>query len=252
MPAGIAASRSDPPAKRSRLPPTVGRNRTRTTTSMLAHVLLPDRRSARDDFRGRSPTSFVYISRHVSMVRRARYRSVPGEPSSRTPERQRPVRTRDCRASEPACPPGPPHTRRTTLRGSDAVHLVTGRRTDRDHRARDVSAGYRVLGPTQPERESEQVRLTGHQMPGPAIETSRVHAHQRLVVGDHGSGDLLELQHISRSVPVLHDGLHRVVCRGRPLDAASHPTVPLGWVHGVTPRTWVIGVEGWRWCGDLH
>ena len=96
-----------------------------------------------------------------------------------------------------------------------AEHLVAhgepgDRRADRDDGAGDVQAGHPVLRPAEPEpHHPHQVRRAGHQMPGPPIDTGRVHPDQHLVVGDDRSGDPCRAQHLGGAVTVLHDRPHR-------------------------------------------
>ena len=104
----------------------------------------------------------------------------------------------------------------------DPEHLVADgepghRGADGHDGAGDVAAGHRVLRPAEAEHEAQQVGLAGHQVPGAAVETGRVHPHEHLLVADLGPGDPVARRSTSAEpYAVLDDRPHRVRRSGRP------------------------------------
>jgi hypothetical protein len=97
---------------------------------------------------------------------------------------------------------------------AEAVHLVADgepghRGADGGHRAGEVAPGHGIPRPAESEREAQQVRLAGHQVPGAAVDAGRVHPDQHLVVPGLREGDAGQPQHLGGAVPVLHDRPHR-------------------------------------------
>ena len=88
----------------------------------------------------------------------------------------------------------------------DAEHLVAGREprdrgSDRHDGAGDVESGYPVLRGAEPETEqSEEVRLAGHHVPGPAVQPRRLDVNEHFVIGDLGPRDLGEAQDVGGAV----------------------------------------------------
>jgi hypothetical protein len=88
--------------------------------------------------------------------------------------------------------------------------------------ARQISPGHPV--PRSPEAEAgdpHQVGLAGHQVPRAAVEASRVHPNQNLLVADVRASDALVSQDINCAVAVLHDGLHLAGLRRPPLSCGA-------------------------------
>ena len=94
-----------------------------------------------------------------------------------------------------------------------AHHLVAGLearngRADRLDRPREIPTPDADLGSAQPERETSEVRLPGHDVPHVGTATGRVHPDEDVFLPDHRILDVSQFQHIGRSVPVLNDRLH--------------------------------------------
>jgi hypothetical protein len=115
------------------------------------------------------------------------------------------------------------------------AHAEPGHRgPGRDDRAGDIDAGHPILRPAEPEPDDpHQIRGARHHVPGPRIQTCRVHAEQHLMVGDLGSVDPRRPEHLDRAVAVLHDRPHldprrRLVRNGgrQALAGKSHDRFP--------------------------
>ena len=77
--------------------------------------------------------------------------------------------------------------------------------------ASDVHPQRGDLWFAQPEsgnNEANHVRKAGHHMPDAAIQASRMHAHQYLIIGGHRLRDLPQLEYLNAAVLILGDGLH--------------------------------------------
>ena len=146
-----------------------------------------------------------------------------------------------------SCPRGPRRTPRTSPEYPE--HLVAQRepghrRTDGADGAGEVEAGHRVLRPTEPEAEdAQQVRPTGHHVPGAPGRARRAYAHEHLVLGDLGRGSA-RLQDIRGAVPVLDDGPHHP-------SAGSVPVVALRLGFVMSLRCLVCRAGAWGGaCGS--
>src|ERR671933_1507443 len=74
--------------------------------------------------------------------------------------------------------------------------------------------GDTVAWPAQPERQAQDVRHAGHEEVVAGVDSSRMHAHEHVVIADHRLGDLRVLEHVGSALAVLNDGHHRG-CRRR-------------------------------------
>jgi hypothetical protein len=126
----------------------------------------------------------------------------------------------------------------------DAVHLVADLgsghlSTDRGHSAGEVPARYPVLRSGEAQaRDPHQVWLAGHQVPGAAVESGRMHPHQDVVVSNLRHGDVLVAQHARVAVPVLDNGAHGgrlspwALCAHRDVLWTTYPPLATGQMTG--------------------
>ena len=62
--------------------------------------------------------------------------------------------------------------------------------------------------PTQTERQSHDIRLTGHDEVVAGMDRGCAHPDEHVVIADRGPVDISGLEHLGRAVATLHDRPH--------------------------------------------
>jgi hypothetical protein len=99
---------------------------------------------------------------------------------------------------------------------ADSEHLVSGLQVgdptaDAVHDTRHIRSPDPLLRAAHSESEhADEGGQSGHYVPVAAVERRRAHLQHHVIVSDVRHRDILEMEHIARTVTVLYQGFHGV------------------------------------------